>query len=188
MKRFISSFAAASILVCGSAALADEIAVVGGADGPTEVYVTAEGGAEEIVIGGADESTQIYITAAEENPVTVKVNGETLALETPAFVVNDRTLVPMRAIFEAVGADVVWDGEVQTVHSSKVTGDRVRYLTLQVGQTKAFVDGEAVELDVPAVILNDRTFVPLRFVVESLDGLVEWDGANMTVDITVAAS
>ncbi len=187
MKRFISLLAAVSVIACGSSVLAADIGVIGGADGPTNVYVTAENTAEDTaVIGGADEATQIYITAAAENPVTVNVNGQTLELDTPAFVANDRTLVPMRAIFEAVGADVVWDGEMQTVHASKVNGDSVLYLTLQIGQNRAFVNGTEEALDVPAVILNERTFVPLRFVVQSLGGQVEWDGDNMTVNITVA--
>lgn len=119
-----------------------------------------------------------------ENEVNVVLNGTALALEQPAFIENDRTLIPMRAIFEAVGADVVWDEEMSTVHSSRKIGEEVHYLTMQVGTPTAYVDGQPVELDVPAKIIEDRTFVPLRFVVESLGETVEWDQESMTVSIT----
>ena len=93
--------------------------------------------------------------------------------------VNDRVLVPMRAIFEAIGAQVSWDGEKQ-----KVTGKKDGLeIELTIGDTIAYAGGEVVELDSPAILQGGRTLVPVRFVAESLKTDVDWNQENLTVII-----
>ena len=84
-------------------------------------------------------------------------------------------MVPSRALFEAVDADVVWDAETQTVIAVRPDEAGSTSITLQIGSTDAFVNEEKVTLDKAAEITGDRTFVPLRFVMESLGADVEWD-------------
>ena len=121
---------------------------------------------------------------AAKNEPTVYLNGEKMTFEVNPFIDNDRTLVPMRAIFEAVGANVNWDAEERTVHAIRRKGDEVSFVSLQIDEQTAFVNSAAHTLDVPAMIVSDRTFVPLRFVIESLGEKVEWDSKNYAVMIT----
>ena len=85
----------------------------------------------------------------------------------------------MRAIFEAMGASVEWDGTTQTVTSVK--GDTTISLTLN--KETATVNGESISLAVPAKLINGNTMVPLRFVSESLGAEVNWDGGSKTITI-----
>ena len=123
---------------------------------------------------------------AADNEPAVYLNGAQMTFDVNPFIEDDRTLVPMRAIFEAVGADVQWDEEDRTVHAVRAKDDEVSLVSLQIDSATAFVNSAAVNLDVPAKIVGDRTFVPLRFVVESLGEKVEWDSDNYAVIITTA--
>ena len=115
---------------------------------------------------------------------TVYVDGEKLVTDVEPFIEEDRTMVPMRAIFEAVGASVTWDQDTKTVISIKNSETTQNVVVLQIGNTSAFVNSESVALDVPAKVINDRTFVPLRFVMESLDANVDWNPDTFTVTVT----
>ncbi|MEW6573430.1 MAG: stalk domain-containing protein [Bacillota bacterium] len=112
------------------------------------------------------------LLAAQAADIAVLVDGERLSCDVPPVIEQGRTLVPLRAIFEALGATVDWDGTTRTVTGRKGTTT----VKLVVGQKTAYVNGEAVTLDVPARIISGRTMVPLRFVGESLGARVEWDG------------
>ncbi len=95
------------------------------------------------------------------------------------MLVNDRTLVPMRAIFEALGADVSWNDAEKTVTAKK---DEI-VIVLKIGSEKFFKNLENVPLDTPAVIQNDRTYIPLRAVSEALENTVDWNGETKTITI-----
>lgn len=120
-------------------------------------------------------------TAALAAP-TVVFNGETMTFDADPYIAEDRTMVPMRAIFEKAGANVIWDGDTQTVIAVKGNVDAT-CVTLQIGNTSAFVNNTAIALDKAAEIVNDRTMVPLRFVMESLGANVTWDSDTQTVNI-----
>ncbi|MBC9785361.1 copper amine oxidase N-terminal domain-containing protein [Heliobacterium chlorum] len=94
---------------------------------------------------------------------------------------NGRVMVPMRKIFEALGANVGWDGPTQTVTGIK----EGKIVVLRINATKAFVNDQLVSVDPPAQLHNGRTYVPLRFVSESLGANVGWDGVNQKVTITM---
>ena len=111
--------------------------------------------------------------------ITVLLNDSLIKFDQPPVIKDDRTLVPLRAIFEALGATVDWDGETQTVTS--VRGDKE--VKLSIGSNVLYVNSQAVELDVPAQLINDRTMVPVRAVAESFDCFVDWDGEQKTVII-----
>lgn len=118
--------------------------------------------------------------AAEIPPVVVTLNGEKVdcaAYGQEATIVEDRTLVPLRAIFEALGADIVWDEPTRTVISAR--GNDVIELT--IGSNVLLKNKQSVEVDVPARIMSDRTMVPVRVIAESFGVLVEWDNSTRTV-------
>lgn len=99
--------------------------------------------------------------------------------DTPPVIKGGRTLVPVRAITEGFGADLVYDKETQVVTITK--GDTVIELTL--GSMTAVVNGEEVQMDTKANVVNNRTYVPLRFVLETFKLSVEWDEDTETVEI-----
>lgn len=89
------------------------------------------------------------------------------------------TLVPLRAIFQALGAAVDWDGSTQTVTATK---DQTT-VKLQIGSGTAYKNGQPVTLQVPGKVVSGNTMVPLRFVSESLGANVDWDSATQTITI-----
>ncbi len=109
--------------------------------------------------------------------ISIYVDGK--KLDQPVMLVNDRTLVPMRAIFEALGADVSWNDAEKTVTAKK---DEI-VIVLKIGSEKFFKNLENVPLDTPAVIQNDRTYIPLRAVSEALENNVDWNGETKTITI-----
>lgn len=114
------------------------------------------------------------------NPlITVTVDGEAVVFDAQPEMVNERTMVPMRAIFEKLGAEVSWDQPTQTV--TAVTADKTVVAT--VGEMSMFVNGEEKVMDVAPYIKEERTYVPARFVSEALDCKVDWDQENYTVII-----
>lgn len=111
---------------------------------------------------------------------TVNLDGQQLSFEVPPIVENNRTLVPLRAIFESMGATVSWEPTTQTATAIK-DGTTV---IIQVGSTSPTINGQVKPLDVPAKIVNNRTLAPLRFVSEAFGGTVAWDAASQLISIT----
>ena len=128
-----------------------------------------------IIIGIAAFSASAF--AMEDIPVVL--DGAKLVFDVPPTIVNDRTLVPMRAIFEAFGMEVEWSGETQTVTANK-DGNSIE---MMIGKDVFYHNGEAIGLDTPAQIIGDRTLVPVRAISESLDCEVKWDGDERKVII-----
>ena len=131
------------------------------------------------LLGGASADT-LDVPAADAG-ITVKVDGEEVVFpDQKPILENDRTLVPLRAIFEALGAEVGWDDATQTVTATK--GDIT--ISLQIGSTDLFVNGEVKVIDVPAKLLNSRTLAPVRAISEAFGCTVDWEDATQTVTIT----
>lgn len=124
--------------------------------------------------------TKIRFGADFEPEIKVVIDGETLETDQSPIIVNDRTLVPMRAIFEKLGASVDWNESAQAV--TAVKGERE--ISLAIGGDVMRIDGEAKTLDVPAMLYNERTLVPVRAVSEALNCNVNWVGEENTVVIT----
>ncbi len=121
----------------------------------------------------------IFTTGCSAGNITVTLNGNPLSLAQPPVIVEGRTLVPFRGIFEALGAEVSWDSVSKTV-TGTTDGKNV---VLTIGSSEAYVNGESKSLDVPPQIINDYTMVPVRFVSESLGANVQWDSDTRTVRI-----
>jgi len=120
-------------------------------------------------------------------PVTVVVDGRTLTLQPAPFIAEDRVLVPLRGVFETLGAAVDWDGATRTVTARRPGS----YVRLRIDSRVACLApgcDQAAVLDVPAFIRDGRTFVPLRFVATALGAEVTWDGARRAVVIRDGAT
>ena len=112
-------------------------------------------------------------------PITVELDGMPILFDQEPQIVNDRTMVPVRAIFEAMGASVLWDNDTKTV-TSTLDGTTV---TLTVDHPVMTVNGTNKMLDAAPVILGDRTLVPARAVSESFGCSVKWIGEKRRVRI-----
>lgn len=133
------------------------------------------------IIGGADGPTSIFISEkpAEITDIGLFVDGNWVITDVPPMIKDDRTLVPVRGVFEALGINVEWDGDTKTV--TAVSQDGNTTVSLTIGETTATVNGEENEIDVPAQIINDRTMVPVRFIAQSLGCYVGWNNELRTV-------
>ena len=112
--------------------------------------------------------------------ISVELDGRQLSFDQPPAMMGGRLLVPLRGIFEALKADVVYDGATRSIQATK--GSRV--VQLQLGSRTAVIDGRTLFLDVPADTIGGRTMVPLRFVSEALGADVKWEGATKTVRLS----
>lgn len=124
----------------------------------------------------------VMLLASTVSAIDLYVDMEKIETDTPPTIIDGRTLVPLRAIFEAIGAEVEWDGKTRTATGTKggIT------VSLQIDNATAYVNGESKTLDVPAQIINGRTMVPARFISESMGCDVKWDGESRSVYITTA--
>lgn len=118
--------------------------------------------------------------AFASNDVTVKLNGQNVQSDVAPQIISDRTMIPLRAIFEALGATVAWNDTTKTV--TAVKGNDV--INCTIDSYVMYVNGVEKQLDVPPMIVDNRTLVPVRFVAEALGCSVGWDGDNKIVTIT----
>lgn len=118
-------------------------------------------------------------TAFSATPISVFLNGIPISFDEEPRIINDRTFVPVRAIFEAMGATIYWDSETKTVTS--VLGDKTVKLT--VGENVISINGIEKTIDAPPQISGSRTLVPARAVAESFEASVDWISQSRSVVI-----
>ena len=116
--------------------------------------------------------------------ITVLVNGTAVTFDQPPIIENGRTLVPLRAIFEALGANVEWEQSTQTVTAVR---DDITII-LKIGDAFLTKNGERIALDVPAKIVGGRTLVPARAVAESFGASVDWNASTRTVTVATMST
>lgn len=117
--------------------------------------------------------------ALADSGIRLQVFGSIISCDVPPILENDRTLVPLRSVFESMEADVNWNGQEQQVTVDK---DGL-HMVLTIGSNTAYVNGTAETMDVAPRLVNDRTMIPVRFVSEKLGYRVDWDGSSQTVII-----
>lgn len=116
------------------------------------------------------------------NPITVKVNGSKVAFPDSQPVIKDgRTLVPLRAVFEKLGADVEWS---QAKKTAKITL-KANTLDIKIGSADLYLNNKKLpqRLDVKAQLIDSRTMIPLRYACEALGYSVDWDSKSRTVSV-----
>ena len=118
----------------------------------------------------ADYQNKIVLQIGNRN---ILENNKTITNDVAPVIVDNRTMVPIRVITETLGGTAHWDADTQTV-TLNIDG---KTLTMTIGQT---ISG----FDAAPIILNDRTYVPVRYVAERLGAMVEWDGMTQQIIIT----
>ncbi|BDE05618.1 hypothetical protein WPS_08940 [Vulcanimicrobium alpinum] len=123
-------------------------------------------------------STCVAVPAGAAGPVSVTVNGSAISLNPPPTTRAGRVFVPLRGVFENLGATVVYsNGQINA------TG-RSHNISLRIGSQQATVDGQQQTVDVAPFIIGASTYVPLRFVSQALGATVNYDGNNNLVAIS----
>lgn len=117
------------------------------------------------------------LTFANENEISVYVEGQKVSFDVPPQTINDRTMVPIRAIFEVMGATVNWDNATQTAICTK--DNSVVKMTLN--SKTEYINDVPYEMDVAPVIVDNRTLAPARYVAEAFGYFVNWDGNTKSV-------
>lgn len=113
------------------------------------------------------------------NEIKVFVDGERVGFDQHPVIVNDRTLVPLRAIFEALGATVGWNHDEMTATGEK---DGV-VVSIRIESDVLVKNGQNTALDSPAILVNNRTMVPVRAISEAFGNDVEWNGETREIII-----
>ncbi len=127
-------------------------------------------------------STAVAFAGTQTKDVKVVLDGTEMSFDVSPVIEKGRTLVPFRAIFEALGCEVDYVVDAQGQHVSAVK--KHKEINLTIGDNVMSVNGEKVTLDVSPRIVSKRTLVPLRAVAEALGTKVDWDDASRTVTIT----
>ena len=155
MKRFIGLImAVALVLVAPVSAFAEDVIPIAEAD--------------------------LSVAAADDDAISVLIDGKYVEFDVHPTLINDRTMVPVRAIFEALGATVDWIDETWTVVSEM--GDTK--VSLKINERYLNKNDEIIVLDVPAQLVGERTLVPVRAISEAYGCSVAWNEYTNTVVIT----
>lgn len=156
-----------------------------------------DGGINGFMMRNSDFSYKII----QDSAIKVVLDGNEISFDQPPVMMNDRVLVPIRAIAEAMGAKVSWDEGVRKIGSVVGITKGSRYIGFCVEDTgynenynpfhmmirDGDYDGWFITLDAPVIIYNDRTLVPVRAVSEAFNAQVDWDGNTQTVNIYTKA-
>lgn len=125
-----------------------------------------------------DENTKLI--KMKINDVNYSINGEAKKMDAKPFIKNDRTLVPLRFIVEAIGGEVNWDNDNRLV----TVNSKGKNIELPIDSKTIKIDGKDVNIDQAAIIKGDRTFVPIRFIAENLDMVVNYINDTREIEIS----
>lgn len=141
-----------------------------------------------ILSAAAVLSSVMTALADDSGEISIVVNGAKINTDTAPVIINDRTMVPLRAIAESLGCDVIWNEADKAIMVHRNS----HLYTFWIGYDTAFdyynnsinIDNTCF-LDSPPVIINDRTMIPIRAVSEMMGASVSWDDLTRTVNINV---
>ncbi len=136
------------------------------------------------VVTPPGSTTRVTTTPAGDQIITVTVNSQPVAFEERRVPImfGGRVLVPLRGVIEKLGGEVKWESATRVITGAHAATEK--QFRLRVGSTDALVNGKNETLDAPPRIVNGTTYVPLRFVSETMGARVTWDNAKRTVVIT----
>ncbi len=150
-------------------------------------YYDTSGYLKECEIAGPGSSTRYtfkYITSDDtshstEKEIKILINNKFLQCDQPPVLIDGRTLIPMRTIFEALGAEVSWDSNTNTATGTK----EGKIVSFTINEKSIAINGIKKSLDVAAQLINNRTMIPVRAVAEAFDCDVNWISAKKFVVI-----
>jgi hypothetical protein len=129
------------------------------------------------VLLAAAMSVPVSSRALAQSAIGVYIDGQPVSFDMPPMMMQGRVLVPLRGIFERLGATVNYDARTQHIVALRGT----QTVELTIGSSQARVNDTPALLDVPALAVNGRTMVPLRFISEALGASVQWVEASRTI-------
>lgn len=109
--------------------------------------------------------------AFADNEINLKIDDKAIETDVSPKIIDGRTMVPVRAIFEGVGADVEWDSQTKTITGNK--GPIV--IVMKIGEKSININGQSIDMDSSAIIIDERTYAPARYVAEAFGFDVKWD-------------
>jgi hypothetical protein len=133
-----------------------------------------------LVVLCALAATLVPVAPVSAQTIRVIVDGQPVRFDQPPITIGGRVLVPLRGVFERLGAFVEWDPRTNTVTAVR-SGSQIQ---LQIGSRQGYVNGNLTLLDIPPMVVRGRTLVPLRFISEALGAQVDWDPAARTVYVS----
>ncbi|MGE4214384.1 MAG: stalk domain-containing protein [Anaerotignaceae bacterium] len=116
---------------------------------------------------------------AQQGDISVYLNNSEMTFDTQPQIINNTTMVPLRAIFEAMDYEVYWDDDTKIV--TGISNENIIQLT--INNSTAYKNGESITIETPPQIVDGSTLVPLRFIAESASATVDWDETTRTVYI-----
>ncbi|MGE5701246.1 MAG: stalk domain-containing protein [Clostridia bacterium] len=131
-------------------------------------------------------SLQMPATAATKM-ATILLDGYPLSFPTPPVIVKGTTMVPFRAISEAMGVDVQWEGQTSTITATQQNAQTAKTVVMQLGNPHISVNGQTVTLATAPYETNGSTLIPLRFFSEQFGAKVGWESSTKTVSIASPA-
>lgn len=114
-----------------------------------------------------------------EEDIKIRIDDFFVKLDTSPYMVEGRTMVPVRGVLEILGATVSWDGKTQTVTAERAAVE----VRMVINQKTAYINGVATEFDGAPLLKDGRTYIPLRFISEAFDQDVSWDSEYKIVNI-----
>lgn len=117
----------------------------------------------------------LFSVNASAADIGIYIDGTEIETDVSPIIENDRTMVPIRGVFEHIGAEIGWNNGIVTITAPK------KNITITIGENSLFFNGEKKSLDTPAKIKSNRTYIPLRAISSLMDCDVEWDGKNKNV-------
>ena len=189
MKKIISALLSGLMLISCTAAFADEPEAIA-----EEAVYTEEATLDAATLAA---EAQAAIADGTAETATVIVNGKVMEFDMAPIILHGRTMVPMRAIFEELGATVNWYEDDQMIVAIRNASTVSASITMHIGSTSmSFIDinhfiFKDINFDVPPFLLplpdgnGDRTLVPVRVISETFGAKVKWDEASSTVTINL---
>ncbi len=129
-------------------------------------------------------SITMFVPVLANGEISVYLDDEKIQFDVAPLLINGRTMVPMRAIFEKLGAVVYWDNNTRTAIAQKGNTN----VSIAIDDTILYKNSEPITLDVSAQLIGGRTLVPLRAISEAFDCVVFWNGDTQTVRILSSKS
>ena len=118
-------------------------------------------------------------TGAFAADIKINLNGEEIAFDVQPMLDGENLLLPLRFIYEKMGANVSWYEETNTVFAD--LGGNIT--TIQIGNELMFLNGDSFKLDAVPVLKDDRTLVPAAVIENGTGAKVSWDAEKSTVSI-----
>ncbi|MWV42954.1 glycosyl hydrolase [Paenibacillus sp. HJL G12] len=137
-----------------------------------------------VIFAGSLSVVPLHKTEAAAGKVSIMLDGYALPFPVQPTVIKGTTMVPFRAISEALGIQVIWNQKEQKITATKVKGGEAKQVVLKIGSKNALVDGNTTTLSIAPQTIQNSTMIPLSFFSQQFGAAVAWDQPSQTVSIT----